>query len=273
MLKRIAFLVLLLMGTQLSAKSLLADLDFSSGRWVMVGVSLHNYRLLPIQMDLGTFIVKDPAVLREMKQDWDFEEKFDDYCDYHYALKFYRNGDLVKTLKLNMVCNYVTDGGLSYEYDEEDFMAFRKHYQAIRWSRIRFKNLELLQESVPILDQLPGVYWYGDVQQYNFDGEFSINVSDIPWNADRDSVIAEVTHALQDRYKRDDFYVTTKYWLISDDFNWMTMRLNVYCDQDFFRNYDRDDVITRWRNHFSEQSFVQIMVIGLSKKEYFAKMH
>jgi len=272
-LKRISlFLLAFGLVSSLQARKLLDDLDLSEGRWELVGVSLANYQLLPIQLDLGTFIVKEPHVLRKMQDEWDFEEKFDDYCDYHYALKFYKNGDLQKTLRVNLVCNYITDGGLSFEYTKSDFMAFRRYFQPIRWSRIRFKDTELLQKSVPILDQAPGVYWYGDVQQYNFDGEFSITVNNLPWNANRDSVIADMTGQYRQRYNREDFYITTKYWLISDDFETMTLRLNVFCDEDFYVNYKGKDVITRWRNHFSEQSFVQLVVIGMSQKEYYQYM-
>lgn len=271
--KRTTILVLaMFLGLQLQGRKLLDDLDLSEGRWEMVGVSLANYKLLDIQLDLGTFIVKDPKVIRDIQDKWDFEEKFDDYCDYHYALKFYKNGDLQKTLRVNLVCNYITDGGLSYEYNMDDFMAYRRYFSPIRWSRIRFKDVDLLKKSVPILDQAPGVYWYGDVQQYNFDGEFSITVNKLPWNADRDSVIAAISNQFQKRYGREDFYITTKYWLISDDFETMTLRLNVFCDEDFFVNYQEQNVITRWRDHFSEQSFVQLVVIGMNQKEYYQYM-
>ncbi|MEM7038809.1 MAG: hypothetical protein AAF570_17645, partial [Bacteroidota bacterium] len=96
--------------------------------------------------------------------------------------------------------------------------------------------------------------------------------ANLPWNADRDSVVQEVTNRISDELGREDFYITQKYWLLSDDWERMTMRLNVFCNEDLYDNYDYDDVITRWRNHFSEQSFVQIVVIGMSKKEYFERM-
>ena len=118
----------------------------------------------------------------------------------------------------------------------------------------------------------PNVYWYGDVQQYNFAGEFSITVDDLPWNANRDSVIAEVTEDIRKQMGREDFYIATKYWLISDDLEHMTLRLNVYCDEELYRNYAFDNVITRWRSHFSEQSFIQIVVIGMSQSEYYKYM-
>ena len=273
MLKRILILFIFI-GSVVSGqgKAILDDLDLSSGKWEMIGVSLTNYKLLPIQLDLGTFIVRESHVLEKMQSSWDFEEKFDDYCDYHYALKFYRNGELMKTVRVNLVCNYVSVGGLSYEYDLDDFMEYKRYYRSIRWSRIRFKDYDLLQRSVNVLDDAPDVYWYGDVQQYNFGGEFSITIDDLPWNANRDSVIAEVSADIQDRMGREDFYISTKYWLISEDLEHMTLRLNVYCDEDLYKDYAYDNVITRWRGHFSEQSFVQIVVIGMSQSEYYKYM-
>lgn len=273
MLKRI-FILFIFIGSVISGqgKAILEDLDLSTGKWEMIGVSLTNYKLLPIQLDLGTFIVKESHVIKKMQESWDFEQKFDDYCDYHYALKFYRNGELMKTIRLNLVCNYVSVGGLSYEYSMDDFMDYRRYYRSIRWSRIRFKDYDLLQRSVGVLDDAPDVYWYGDVQQYNFSGEFSITIDDLPWDANRDSVIAEVTADIQDRMGREDFYISTKYWLISDDLEHMTLRLNVYCDEDLYKDYAYDNVITRWRGHFSEQSFVQIVVIGMSQSEYYKYM-
>ena len=34
-------------------------MDFSSGDWALVGVPVHNYRMMPIQEELGTFVTKD----------------------------------------------------------------------------------------------------------------------------------------------------------------------------------------------------------------------
>lgn len=265
-------MMVLFAGQFLQAKKLLDDVDFESGRWEMIGVSLTNYQLMDIQIDLGTFIMTDQYRLKELKEKWDFEEVYEDYCDYHYALKFYRDGELQKTLRVNLLCNYITDGAFSYGFDINYFTEFQRYYKPIRWSRIRFKDLDLLQVAVDQLDNLPSVYWYGDVKQYNFDGDFSITVDDLPWNANRDSVVAEVTDRIRNDLGQDDFYVTQKYWLLSDDFETMTLRLNVFCSEDMYQNYMAEDVITRWRNHFSEMSFVQIVVIGLSKKEYFQTM-
>lgn len=256
----------------MQAKKLLADLDLSSGRWEMVGVALLNYQPVEIQEKLGTFIMSDPTVIRQLQQKWDFEEIYEDYCEYHYALKFYRNGDLQKTLRVNLKCNYITDEAYSFRFTEREFTEFQRYFKPIRWSRVRFSDLELLQSAVTKLDRMPGVYWYGDVKQYHFDGEFSVTVNDLPWNVNRDSLVGELTDLLRAKTGRDDFYITQKYWLLSEDWERMDLKLNIFCDESFYKRYDLGGVVTSWRNHLSEQNFVQIVVIGMNKEEYFAAM-
>jgi hypothetical protein len=256
----------------LHAKKVLESLDFSTGRWVMIGVSLHNYQPLPIQSEVGTFIVKEPVVLKKIQDKWDFEEKYDDFCDYHYALKFYQNGELQLTLRANLHCNYITLGGFSYEYSQAQFEEFKMYFTPIRWSRIRYENMDLLQKAMGKLDKAPGVYWYGDVQQYNFKGQFLIEQNGVPWNADRDSLAAEMTDRIREKMGGDDFYVDVWAWYLSDDWNTMDLRFNVYCDEPFYKKYKEDNVLIGWRSHLSEQNFIQIVVIGLNKEEYFKLM-
>ncbi len=274
MLKKILLVWICFWGTVqgLEAKKLLEDLDLSTGRWEMVGVSLTNYQPVAIQEKLGTFIMSDPTILRQIQQKWSFEETYEDYCEYHYALKFYRNGDLQKTLRVNLRCNYITDEAFSYRFTEKDLTEFQRGFKPIRWSRIRYSDLDLLQTAVTQLDRMPGVYWYGDVKQFNFDGEFSVAVNDLPWNVNRDSLVESLTDLMRSRTGRDDFYITQKYWLLSDDFEKMSLKLNIFCDEPFFKSYNLGGVVTNWRNHLSEQSFVQIVVIGMSKEEYFTAM-
>ncbi len=253
-------------------RQLLKELDFTQGEWVVVGVSLHNYALLPIQDEWSAFLIKDTAVFRMMKEDWVFEEKFQDYCEYHYALKFYRNGELVETLRANLLCNYISLGGLSYEFNETNLIKFKPAFKKVKWSRIRFKDLDILQTSVYKLDQIPGVYWYGDVKQYNFDGNFIVATDDLPWNSNRDSLVHALTLNLARTLMRDDFYVSVYCWYMSEDLERMNIRFHVYCNEDLFKQYKGEDVLARWRNHFSEQNFIQIVVIGLNQEDYYKAM-
>lgn len=272
--KKVLLVLVCLMGALqgVEAKKLLADLDLSTGRWEMVGVALTNYQPLEIQDKIGTFILSDPTAIRCMQQKWDFEEVYEDYCEYHYALKFYRNGDLQKTLKVNLKCNYITDEAFSFRFTQKEFTEFQRYFKPIRWSRIRFSDLDLLQTAVAQLDVMPGVYWYGDVKQYSFHGEFSVSVENLPWNVNRDSLVEALTDLLHQQTGRDDFYITQKYWLLSDDFEKMSLKLNIFCDESFFKAYNLGGVVTNWRTHLSDQSFVQIVVIGMNKEEYYAAM-
>jgi hypothetical protein len=265
-------LLFLLLAARAEARKLLEELDFSSGRWVMIGVSLHNHKPLAIQEEVGTFIVKEPVILNKIRNKWDFEENYDDYCDYHYALKFYKDGELMLTLKANLDCNYITLGGFSYNFTSADFEEFKMYYTPIRWSRIRYEDMDLLQKAIDKLDVAPGVYWYGDVHQYEFDGHFMTSQFHAPWNADRDSLAAEYTEKLRKETGREDFYVDVWAWYLNDDWSEMELRYNVYCNQDFFKAYKGDDVTIGWRSHLSQQLFIQIMVIGLNKEEYFKLM-
>lgn len=260
---------------QANARKLLDHLNLESGHWVMVGVSLHNYKILPIQEELGTFIVKDIYTLTQIKEEWEFEEKYDDYCDFHYAMKFYRNGQLMETMLVNLHCNYITIAGLSYEFNEDIFRKHEEHFQRTKWSRIRFSDLDMLKGAVEELDLLRGIYWYGDVKQYNFKGNFMMGLDHIPWDSNRDSLVEVVTDRIAALTNREDFYVSTHVWYLSDDFEEMTIRFNVFCNDDFFEDYRKvdDEWLASWRNHFSEQSFVQIVVIGLNKRDYFRIMN
>ena len=259
--------------------ALLDDLNFDEGEWVMIGVSLHNYHLLPVQKELGTFMLDNPIALKQIQAEWNYEEVYEDYCDYHYALKFYKDGELVRTLRANLLCNYITLNGLSYKFTEADMLKFKNWFQDEKWSRIRFKDLDLLKVAVQTLDDLPKVYWYGDTKQYNFDGSFITLMKNQKWNANRDSLEGVMSDKISQMLRgRDDFYLDTYYWLLSDDFETMSIRFKVYCDQSLFNDYQKkvgksgNDIVIRWRNHFSEQSFVQLVVVGLNKQDYFRAM-
>ncbi|MCB9234876.1 MAG: hypothetical protein H6581_24695 [Bacteroidia bacterium] len=276
MIKKIFFLAFLFLSvSRMQATPLLDDLDLSSGRWVMIAVSLHNYHPMPIQEELGTFMIEDRYILKQIQNEWDFEEMYDDYCDFHYAVKFYKDGELMKTLRVNLLCNYIDMGGFSYSFTESDFMRHKRYFTPVKWSRIRFHDLDLLKVAVHKIDEIPNVYWYGDTRQYNFKGSFMIGRNHLPWNVNRDSVVQDITNELQAKYGRDDFMVETHVWYLSDDFEEMSMRFNVYCNDDFYNTYKADTVnyvMAHWRDHLSEQSFVQVVVIGMSKEDYFRTM-
>ncbi|MEL7340715.1 MAG: hypothetical protein AAGM67_09535, partial [Bacteroidota bacterium] len=82
---RITFIIVFFAAINFAAaKNILADLTLNKGDWALVGVPLHNYQLIPIQQELGTFITKNKRLLAQLQTDWDFERTFEDDCDYHY---------------------------------------------------------------------------------------------------------------------------------------------------------------------------------------------
>jgi len=152
----------------LQAKRVLEGLDFQQGEWAMIGVPLHNYKALPIQEELGTFITRDKGFMKKLKESWDFPLTLDNSCDHHYSLKIYQDGRLVRTLEMNLHCGYVTLEGLSYSLDPSEFDRFRRSSQSIPWSRITFNDPSMLKDAIEVLEKQKDVFWYEDVSPYKY---------------------------------------------------------------------------------------------------------
>ena len=269
------FVLITGLTTPLSAKKILQGLDLSSGEWIMVGVPLYNYNMQPLQTSLGAFHCKVRLVLQDMQNNWEFEEFYDDYCDYHYALKFYQNGDLKKSLLVNLTCQYITDGNFSYKFPKSFFTQHQSLYRKTAWSRIRYGSLDALKIAVNEINQHDDLYWYGDVKQYDFNGSFMLGYENLPWNANKDSIISALGDQLSDSLQTDKFYITTRCWYLSDDFEKMSLRLMVFCNQDLYTQYTKQKnnlALSKWRNLLSNQNFIQVMVIGINKERYFKMM-
>lgn len=265
-------LVLGLLSLQVRADKILNDLDFSSGKWECVAVTLLNSYQHPLQETYGTFIVRDAGAIRQMQSDWDLEYSFNDYCDYHYALKFYRDGKLQKTLLVNLYCHYISDGGLSYEFSNEQFAKYSSYFQKVKWSRIRFSSMQKLQHAIDIIGKHPEYLWYGDVKPYKFGGSFRIGMNGLPWNTNRDSLVDALYDEISAEMKTNAFYIRQGPWFISDDLETMDIRLDIFCDEVFSKKYPWDDAMTGWQSQFSEQDYIQIVVIGLDKETFFKLM-
>jgi|GEM_PF-737372 len=263
--KIILLIIVFSCANSLYARKVLSDINLNDGNWVMVGVSLRNAKLHPIQDSLGTFILKDKNILSRIQSEWDFSPMFDDVCDYHYALKFYRNGELKLTLRLNLVCEYIILGGAAFEFTPEDLLRYRTYYKPINWSRITFKNMDVMKEAVNRMLVLPGVYPYMDIKPYKYDGYFTIGYDRLHWNANKDSLTRELSKYVNEVTGRNDFHpVSTFVWVQGD---LMSIRYEVYCDEDFMRFYD-GPTVTEWRSHLEYLDNVQIIVVGLSKENY-----
>jgi hypothetical protein len=254
----------LLICAPLQADQILSDLDFTRGNWTLVGVPVHNYRMLPVQTELGTFVCKDRDLLQDLQKDWDFGLTFDDKCDYHYSLKFYRDGELVRTLSLNLYCNYITSNGLSYQFAPEEFDRIRASARQVAWSRINFSDLDVLKKAINTLDRAGDVYWYEDVQQYQYPGFFMLSVNDLPWSADRDSLKDVVDRQLFLQLGTDDFYLQEYFHIVRDDR--LFVRYIVNSEPALAERIDHVNVT--WRSHLHDRDSVSILAIGIDEQRY-----
>ena len=260
------FLLLLVSTIPSFAHKVIGDLDFSSGQWALVGIPVHNYRMLPIQSSLSTFITKDKAFIREIQGRWDLEMTFEDKCDYHYELKFYRNGHLQRTLKVNLHCGYVTYDGLSYSFSPSEFERFRAFANPIDWSRISFGDIGMLKRAIKALDTSPGVYWYDDVKQYYYSGFFLLSVNGLPWNANLDSLYQAVQVQVRQTVKSDNFYLQKYYHTIRGDH--MFVRYIVNCESPLASRYKVNNKYMGWRSHLAGKDSVRVVAIGVNRKRY-----
>lgn len=235
----------------------------------MVGVPVHNYRMLPIQKDLGTFITKDTDLLEKIQRQWDLELTFDDNCDYHYSLKFYQDGNLVRTLSLNLHCGYITLDGISYTFHPQDFASLSDQAQKISWSRISFRDLGLLRKAVVTLDETPDVYWYEDVQQYTYSGFCMINVNGLPWNTNLDSLYQVVNEKVAERTRSKDFYLQKYFHIYQGD--QLFVRYVVNCEEYLAQRLE-GKLTLDWRSHLHNRDSVWILAIGIDQKKYHSLM-
>ncbi|MFK7969793.1 MAG: hypothetical protein AB8F95_05465 [Bacteroidia bacterium] len=257
-------LILLFFGVQ--ARQVLTGFDFDEGNWALVGVPLHNYQDIPIQQELGAFILKNASELKQIQTNWNLETTFEDNCDYHYALKFYKDGNLVETVKLNLYCGYLTRDGLSYRFQEKHFETFKQKAKPINWSRITFGTVERMKQAISKLSKQPDVYFYDDPNPYKYPGFFTISVNNLPWDTNVDSVDQVVRKALEGEAGRTDFYLARQYYYVRGDI--MFVRYLVNCDESFSSEVPDEKQVLTWRSHFQAADSVRLVAIGVSKKRY-----
>ncbi|MEL6591255.1 MAG: hypothetical protein AAFQ87_17145 [Bacteroidota bacterium] len=248
-----------------AAKNILADLNLNSGHWALVGVPLHNYQLIPIQQELGTFITKNKRLLTQLQTDWDFDRTFEDDCDYHYSLKFYQDNQLVKTVLLNLHCGYLTVDGRSYIFTLNDFESIKKQADGIAWSRISFGDLAVLKKAVTTLSGSPEVYWYEDVRQYEYEGFFMLNLNNLPWNTDLDSLQERLQFAIERKTGTTDFYLQPYFHLVQGEK--MSARYLVNCDAPVGEQLAAYAMVP-WRSHLHNRDSVRILAIGVDRRKY-----
>ncbi|MFK7921531.1 MAG: hypothetical protein AB8H47_06215 [Bacteroidia bacterium] len=261
----IIFLAFLLSANLITAKNILGDLALQKGKWALVGVPLHNYQLIPMQQELGTFITTNKSLLNDLQSEWDFEPTFEDDCDYHYSLKFYQDKQLVKTVLLNLHCGYVTIEGRSYHFFPENFERLKNQANSISWSRISFGDLNVLKKAVNTLSSSPEIYWYEDVKQYEYDGFFMLNLNNLPWNTDLDSLQLTLQSAIERKTGSTDFYLQEYFHIVQGEK--MSARYLVNCDAYTGESLSAYAMVP-WRSHLHNRDSVRILAIGLDRRKY-----
>ncbi|MDX2063080.1 MAG: hypothetical protein SFY70_08475 [Bacteroidia bacterium] len=270
----VAAVISLCFGLQARGYALFAGFDFNDGaRWELVCVSLHNYALTPQQSVYKTFVVRDVPTLKTAQQLWDFPLMFRDVCDYHYALKLYRDGELVKSLLLNLRCNYITVGAFSYSFDPNLFEALAQQRTPLPWSRVWFTELPRIQLALARLAADPTVYFYHDVQPYRYDGYFLYATAGLPIRTNRDSLLKAVPRQVAQAAGQplDSVYAQPHLFTLEDD-NTLDFRYRVYCSRatyEAFRAAQPQHVRVSWRGHFEFDPKLPIVVVGINEEKYY----
>lgn len=263
----------MLVTPQASAYRILDAFDFTDGaEWEFVAVSLYNYAPVEQNVAYKTFVVRDTALFQEMQQTWDFPLMFDDVCDYHYALKIYRNRQLVKTLLVNLRCAYLTDGSFSYSFNPVLFEQLAAKRQNLVWSYIDFTQLPRIRKAIDKLSGQPNVYFYHDTTPYQYDGYFYYGAPDQSIRVDRDSLRAavRVDVAATAGVSEDSVLVKLHYFSLTDS-ETLFFRYQVYCSEaiaDRYRAQKPQHVRIRWRDHFAFENSIQLVVVGVSERRY-----
>lgn len=248
-------------------KILLQDLDFSDGEWELVGVSLHNYWIVPIQNEIRHFVLRNREILQDMKKNWVFEQTYNDYCEHHYALRFYKNGKMMKFLKINLHCGYISDGGLSYKMDSTQFVKYKKYFFPLKLSRVGYRSLTNIRKAINILLQQKDVWLYYDHIPYNYDGFFVVKIDSLPWNANRDSVQLEMKKKITSLTASSNFYLKQFIYFIDDGIQ--SIRYEVYCSKELAQKVPDNMITAGWRGHFEFSDRIDLIFVGISKSEYF----
>lgn len=251
------------------AYKILEELDFEVGEWVLVGVPIQNYRSVEIQENLKTFINQDTALMRKLQREWDFEMTFNDKCDEHYALKFYRDGELQTTLKVNLYCGYLTMNQLAYDFDPKTFELFRNKSKPLAWSEIKFGDQSTLRRAIEKLSSIQGVYWYDDEPKaFAYSGYLMLQYRNLSWDADNDSLRFRTKVALESTTGSDAYFLEEYLVELSEDQERKRVVFRVHCEKEFADLVTLPSRYLRWKSHWEGRDSISIYAIGIDRRRY-----
>ncbi len=248
--------------------ALLSGLDFSQGEWALVGVSLPNYAPHPLQARLSAFIIKDLNLLQQLQQSWHGQSFYEDYCDYHFVLKFYQNRRLKKTLKINLRCGYATEGVFSYTFRPEWFEALLSHASPIVWSKVWFYKNEYLRPAIAALLEAPEVYFYEEPEPYLYEGRFIIAIDSVSWRVDRDSLYQAVKSRVEAHFPPGRVHVRPYFFYLDDKFL-LYFRFEVFCDRTDYEAYKQGlPVSVPWQPHVHPGEAKRLIIVGVNRERF-----
>jgi hypothetical protein len=261
-------------GGRLHAEHLLRDLPLDEGVWEVAVVSLHNYNPSPLQLELGTFLIRNTQVLRQMQASWQGRPFFEDHCEHHYAIKFYQNRTLRKTLLLNLSCLYITEGMFSYTFDPQLLLRHRAHFERVPWSNITYTDISRLRLAIQRLEQQQQFYFYHDVKPYQYDGYFVLKTTGHRPEANRDSLVRVLADYIAWHADSRDFHIVPHY-LYVDERDRVAYKYEVYCNEALASKYlakESRNVVAYWRSHLAwidqEHRALTLTVVGINERRY-----
>ncbi|MEN3041533.1 MAG: hypothetical protein ABDH66_08365 [Bacteroidia bacterium] len=250
--------------------AILGGIDFSQGDWSLIGVSVPNYAPHPLQQRFSAFIIQDKSVLQEMQALWIGESFYEDYCDYHYVLKLYRERRLVRTLKVNLRCGYVTEGVFSFTFSPEWIERFADRFRPIAWSRVWFRRNENLKNAVQALLEAPDVFFYEEPEPYLYGGRFIIALDSVHWRVNRDSLYSKVKAQVEKTFPLGKAYIRP-YFFFMDDKSLLHFRFEVFCERADYEKYGKSlKVSVGWQPHIGPGEAKRIILIGVNREKFFA---
>lgn len=251
----------------LYAHQVLGGIDFSTGEWSLIGLSIPNYRPLAIQSQYPSFILKDPTLLKQLQTQWVGKLFYEDYCDYHYVLKLYRGQELYKTFKVNLVCGYISEDIFSYTFDPEWLIRYLPYTTRIVYSRVWFRRWESIKRAIQSLAQAKDVYFYEDPKPYLYEGKFVLAVDNQHWQVNRDSLYKVVQKQVLDAFPEGKAYVVPYFFFLDDKFR-INFRFLVYCDKVDFQAARLQGVTVPWQPHLLPGEEKMLIIMGVNKERF-----
>lgn len=245
---------------------LLAGLDFTQGNWSLIGVSLHNAAPIPEQTEWGTFMITDRNQLLAIQEAWRGPLAFNDFCDYHYAIKLYKDDALVKTILLNLRCNYATTEGLAYTFTAEQ-LHLLKPERRLPWSRIRFTDMERVRLALARLPRHKQIFFYEPYAELQYDGFVTLALNGRHWREPRVQLMDSLSNLIEASLGHRGFHLE-EYAQFTDDAITYDYRYKLYLNEPSAQRLPPGLATLSWQAHLAHAPHIQLIVVGINERDY-----